>query len=353
MTETPDTQDPIRMLIVGCGGIGGVMAAKLHAARTADISVVSTNEDVYKAVQHNGFVLTGLDGQHTVAGSIERTIPDGPFDFIVLAVRPPQVEEAASQAVHALAEAGAMVVLQNGLCEHRVATIVGEPRTIGGIVSFGASMPQPGTFELTAHGGITLGTLDNGTDPRLAHLQAVFAPLGDIQISRNLLGARYSKLALNCAVSGMGTVAGVVLGRLLRHASARNLALEIMREVVRVSRAEGVDIEPIAGTFDLNWLADPDARNGGFHHWLRHLMLLIVGLKYRRLRSSMLRAIERGRAPAVAFLNGEIVARGAKHGIATPHNAAIHDTVLQIAAREVQSDIAHLETIRATARKTA
>ena len=214
-------------------------------------------------------------------------------------------------------------------------------------------MPQPGVFELTARGGITLGTIGNRTDPRLVQLQTLFAPIGNIQISMNLLGARYSKLALNCAVSGMGTVAGVALGSLLRHASARNLALEIMREVVQVSRAEGVNIEPIAGTFDLNWLADPDADNAGLHHWLRHLMLLIVGLKYRRLRSSMLRAIERGRSPAVEFLNGEIVTRGAKHGIETPHNAAIRNTVLQIAAQELSSDITNLETVRVTARTTA
>ena len=352
MTKTTDVQDQSRILIIGCGGIGGVIAAKLHAAKTANISVFSTNQDVLSAVQQNGFVLTGLDGQRSVSGSIEQTIPDGPFDFIVLATRPPQVEEAATQAAPALAETGAMVVLQNGLCEDRVAAIVGRDRTIGGIVSFGASMPRPGVFELTARGGITLGTIGNHTDPRLVHLQTLFAPLGDIQISQNLLGARYSKLALNCAVSGMGTVAGVALGSLLFESSARNLALGIMREVVQVSRGEGVTIEPIAGTFDLNWLADPDARNGGFHHWMRHLMLLIVGLKYRRLRSSMLRAIERGRSPAIAFLNGEIVVRGAKHGIPTPLNTALRDTVLRIAAKEASSDVAHLETIRAAARTT-
>ena len=60
MTEAPDNQDPTRILIVGCGGIGGVIAAKLHAAKTANISVFSTNQDVLSAVQQNGFVLTGL-----------------------------------------------------------------------------------------------------------------------------------------------------------------------------------------------------------------------------------------------------------------------------------------------------
>ena len=342
-----------RILIVGCGGIGGVVAAKLNAAKLAHVAVVSTNPDIVRAVQENGFLQTGLDGQSVAHGAIHATIPDGPFDFVLLATRPPQVEEAAQQTAHTLAENGAMVVLQNGLCEARVAAIVGKERTIGGIVSFGASMPEPGVFELTAHGGVTLGNIDNTEDPRLETLQQLLAPLGNIQVSQNLLGARYSKLALNCAVSGMGTVAGVALGALLMRVSARNLALDIMREVVQISRAEGIDIEPIAGTFDLNWLADPDASRTGPKHWVRHAMLLAVGLKYRRLRSSMLRAIERGRSPAVEFLNGEIVERGQSHQIETPHNQAIRDAVLRIAAKDLRSDMGHIEAIQATAEKTA
>ena len=37
-----------------------------------------------------------------------------------------------------------------------------------------------------------------------------------------------------------------------------------------------------------------------------------VGLRYRRMRSSMLAAIERKRTPAIDFLNGEVVIRGAE-----------------------------------------
>ena len=48
----------------------------------------------------------------------------------------------------------------------------------------------------------------------------------------------------------------------------------------------------------------------------------------------MLYAIERGRAPAVDFLNGEVVERGARHGIATPVNAEAQRTVHAIAAGE-------------------
>jgi len=342
-----------RILIVGCGGIGGVIATKLNAAKMVEVHAVSTNPEILRSVSQDGFRLTGLDGPLTAHGPIHSDIPKGTFDVVLLATRPPQAEEAARQAVASLHPDGVMVVLQNGLCEPRIAAIAGPERTVGGIVSFGASMYTPGTFELTARGGITLGSIDGKSTPRIDRLQQVLRPVGSIQITENLLGARYSKLALNCAVSGLGTVAGVQLGTLIGQTSARNLAIEVMCEVVKIGRAEGVDIEPIAGTFDLNWLADPHASRSGPHHWVRHAMLLAVGLKYRRLRSSMLRALERGRSPAVEFLNGEVVNRGETHSIDTPYNRAIRDTVLRIAAKEIESDLAHIDTIRATNSKTA
>ena len=220
-------------------------------------------------------------------------------------------------------------------------------------MSFGAGMQTPGLFEVTASGGITIGSLQAGEHARMQELVELLEPIGGIKCTQNLLGARYSKLALNCAVSGIGTIGGMELGPLLRRTQVRNMALCVMREVVQVSRAEGVRLEPIAGTFDLNWLADPSAASHGLSHWLRHAMLLLVGMKYRRLRSSMLRAIERGRAPAVAFLNGEVVQRANQHSIAAPYNHSIQDTVLRIAAGETSSDVNHIEAIMTSVQKTA
>jgi 2-dehydropantoate 2-reductase len=41
----------------------------------------------------------------------------------------------------------------------------------------------------------------------------------------------------------------------------------------------------------------------------------------------MLSALERGREPAVDFLNGEVVERAARHGIPTPVNARARELV--------------------------
>ena len=333
------------VLVIACGGIGGTIATHLAAAETCTLTVLSTNTDVVAAVQEHGFRLSGVGPSIEARGTIVSEIPEDTFDFILLATQPPQVEEAVRNAVHTLADNGAMVVLQNGLCEDRVAKICGSERTFGGIVTFGGSTDGPGEFRRTSRGGILLGRMDGKKDPRLDVLAGVLDPVAEIGQTHNLLGARFSKLAMNCSVSSLGTVAGVRLGEALSNRVARNLALGIMREAVAVSRAESVTLERLNGTFDLNWLADPDAQTHGVGHWARHLVVMGAGIKYRKLRSSMLRAIEKGRPPAIEFLNGEIVTRGAEHGIPVPVNAAVRDLVHKIAQGETSPSPTHFDAI--------
>ena len=74
------------------------------------------------------------------------------------------------------------------------------------------------------------------------------------------------------------------------------------------------------------------------------------------MRSSMLQAIERGRPPAVDFLNGELVTRGERLGIAVPVNTRARELVWQVARRERESSMGtlrHLFAETATGRGPA
>ena len=98
----------------------------------------------------------------------------------------------------------------------------------------------------------------------------------------------------------------------MQHRFVRRLALEIMTEVTQVARKEGVRLEKVSGTLDLSWIALDEAERaaaGSPSLVAKHGLLLAVGFRYRRMKSSMLSAIERGRTPAVDFLNGEVVDR--------------------------------------------
>jgi 2-dehydropantoate 2-reductase len=342
-----------RLLVVGCGGIGGIVAAHLFE-QGHDVTVLTTNGLIADAVNERGFRVRGDSSPGTVRGRAVREIPQGtrPFDFVLLATQPPQVEDAARQVLHALAPTGAMVCFQNGLCEARIAAIAGPERTLGGIVAWGASMVEPGVYDRTSAGGFVLGTPDGRPDPRLDELARILEAVGPTSVTMNLAGARWSKLAINCAISSLGTIGGDRLGALMRHRHVRRLCLEIMTEVVAVAGALGVRLEKVAGTLDLDWIAltDADRASSGSPSLVaKHALLLAVGARFRRLRSSMLAAIERGRPPAIDFLNGEIVQRGAVLGVPTPMNAAIRDEVLAIAAGRARPS---MDTLRAFFERT-
>jgi 2-dehydropantoate 2-reductase len=331
-----------RVLVVGCGGIGGVVAATLNEHAFADVIAMTTNETIAAAVRTQGFRVRGIDGERNVRGEIATTPPSGAFDWILLATQPPQVEDAARSVLHLVGETGAMVCFQNGLCETRIEKLFaknGRDHVVGGVVAWGASMPEPGVYERTSAGGFTIGRMDGAEDPRLAELAMLLEPIGPVNVTRNLAGARFSKLAINCAISTLGTLGGQRLGGLMTHRFVRRLALEIMTEVVAVARAEKVKLEKVSGTIDLDWIALTESERksrGSAGLVAKHSMLLAVGARYRRMRSSMLAAIERGRTPAVDFLNGEVVALGEKHGIATPVNAEAQRMVHALARRELQ-----------------
>ena len=108
-------------------------------------------------------------------------------------------------------------------------------------------------------------------------------------------------------------------------------------------------MQPVGGTLDIDKIAISDAERGmsigSPSLAYKHSVLLAVGFKYRRLRSSMLYALERGRPPEIDFLNGEIVRRGAALGVPTPVNAALVEAVRAIEARRSSSSLAVLRAL--------
>jgi 2-dehydropantoate 2-reductase len=335
-----------RIVVMGAGGIGGIVAATLTEVGAA-VTAVSTNPAIRAAVDKSGFRLLDDGEERTVRGWVAPA-PEGSYDLCILATQPPNVEEAALTALRHLADDAQVVVLQNGLCEDRVAAIVGAERVIGAIVAWGASMPEPGRYERTAQGGFAIGRLSGQIDDDVRRVGELLEAIGPVSVTANLRGARWSKLALNCAVSALGTIAGERLGPLVRVRRYRRLALEVMTEAVAVAKAEGVALEKVAGTLDLDWVALSDAdkaASASVSLTTKHMLLLAVGLRYRKLRSSMLAAIERKRTPAIDFLNGEIVTRGARRGIATPVNARIVETVWAIARGTLRSSRETLDAV--------
>ena len=338
-----------RVLVVGLGGIGGTVAAGL-AGTDIEVLGISRNPAVLSALRAHGYRRIGVLGDSSVPALAQAEVPaEGTFDYVMLATQPPQMCAAARAVAPLLAPTGKLVAFQNGLPERHLAPIVGSERIASCVVGWGASMPEPGVFEQTSRGRFTLGD-----EPDLDALATLLEPIAPVARSSNLVGARWSKLAFNCAISTLGTIGGDTLGALIRHTFVRRLALEIFTEVGEVTRAEGITLARLAG-LDLGWIALTEAnQRASLSLVAKHAILLGVGARYRRLRSSMLAAIERGGEPAVDYLNGEVVALGEKHGVPTPVNAAAQALVHRIHRGEQASSVETLQALyRGTRRSEA
>lgn len=347
-----------RVVVLGCGGIGGVVAGELVAAGH-DVHAVTGNAAIAQALAERGLssrLARGLHRQVSLRAQVALSPGDGPFDIALLALPPSACEAATRQLLPHLGADAPVVCLANGLVEERLGAWLPPDRVVGAVVSFGASMHGPGQVEQTSGGGFAVGGLAGEPDARVERVAALLSSVAPVKVTANLRGARWSKLAINCAISSLGTLGGDRLGALMRHRFVRRLCLEIMSEVTAVALAEGVQLEKVAGTLDLEWLAldDEERRATGSPSLLaKHAVLLAVGARYRRLRSSMLAAIERGRAPPVAFLNGEVVDRAGQRGCAVPVNAAVQHRVEALGRGEGRSSLRELQELYASTRTVA
>jgi 2-dehydropantoate 2-reductase len=339
----------MKIVVVGVGGIGGILAARLlrlGGGADVDVTVVTGNLAISAAIVEHGLRVIEVDGTHWSAASPRAPLTalgpdDGPFDLCVAATKITTLRAALTDTLPRLAADAQVVCIQNGLPEEIAASIVGPARAVGCVVGWGASMIEPGVYQRTSLGGLQLERGGVAAD--------VLGRIEDTVITEDFTGTRWSKLAINCATSTLGAIGGARLGPLMRRRFVRRLVLEIWTEVAAVARASGVKLAPVSGTLDIGRMALTDRERkaplGSPALAWKHSILVGVGVKYRRMRSSMLYAIERGRTPEIDFLNGEVVTRGARHGVPTPVNARLVAAVHDIAGGRASPSIKYLRGI--------
>ena len=146
-------------------------------------------------------------------------------------------------------------------------------------------------------------------------------------ISDNISGSLYSKLIINSCITSVGAVCGLYLGQMLVKKQVRLIFLRIMEEAMAVAIAMDINVEIFAGKLNYyNFLEE----SGMISSLKRHLFLLVLGFKYRKLKSSMLQSLERKQITEIEYLTGFITENGQKHQVPTLVNDQIFDMVREI-----------------------
>ena len=299
----------MQIIVLGAGAIGSLYGAKLAAEN--DVTLVARADHV-RAIAANGLRIEGIETKTVPVRAVTNVERLGPNTLILLTTKLPASAAALEPIAPLVRDDTTIIALQNGLNSDQIArdAVRGRGVVLRAITQFGAIFERPGTIQYMAN-GYTL--LEN--HERSSYIAAVLNAAGlDCRISPDIRTEVWRKLIFNCVVNPITTITRGKVGEIVDPRLNRLKQL-IIEECLAVASAEGVSLER-------NLLAEIDATYAGSPN--------IV---------SMQQDLVRGRTTEIDYLNGAVVALGAKYGLDCPVNSALTSIIkgMETARRKVNS----------------
>lgn len=310
----------MRVAIYGAGAMGTLLGAYISAAGK-DVDLISRNVGHITALKERGARVVGHDHFETKVTAITPDEMSGVYDIVFLMTKQRENSKVLPTIHDFLADDGVVCTLQNGLPEPSVMEVVGRKRCLGCAVSWGANTVEDGTAALTSKKKkmtFYLGSMDGHTE-KVNAVKEYLECAGKVVIEENFFGARWSKLALNSALSPLSAVTGLTFGEVAKKKQTRELALLLLNEAFAVAEECGVTLEPIQG-YNIVQLF----KSGGkFKQFVSSRLLYLGVLPHKNIISGMYFDLKDKKKCDIDFINGVILRLGSKFGVKTPVNEEI------------------------------
>ena len=320
------TCEELKIAVYGAGAMGTVLGAFLTKGGLKSVHLITRNKAHVDGLNKRGAKIV-CEAENT-----EEVIPVKAFtpsqilekyDVVFLMTKQRANKEILEFLLPYLEEGAIVCTTQNGLPEESVANVVGKNRTYGGVASFGATFLGEGKVALTSKfDGMRMQICgyENGNE-KIQTLFNVLSYVGKgtgnsefVKVTDNLQGARWSKLAINSAFSGLSVVTGNTFGKIAKQRKSRKIALGVLRECIAVAGAQGVTLEKMQG-YDMGKFL------GGktlFSRFVAYLLLPFAMKKHKKLLSGMLKDVQNSRRCEIDYIDGVVVKKGKEVGVPTP-----------------------------------
>ena len=236
-----------RILVWGAGAIGGTVAACLARAGF-DITVVDANAAHAQAMRERGLEITGpIESYVQSVPALGPHEVTGVWNTVFLCVKALHTETAARQLEPHLAADGVVVSLQNGFNELTIADIVGDRRTMGAFINFGADVIGPGVVHFGGRGAVVVGELDGRVTDRLRRVHRALLEFEPSAIvTDNIWGYLWGKMGYGALLFATAlTNASIV--EVLEARDERPALTALAHDVMAVAAAERVTVMPFNG----------------------------------------------------------------------------------------------------------
>ncbi|MCC6532343.1 MAG: ketopantoate reductase family protein [Burkholderiales bacterium] len=309
----------MKIAIWGSGAIGGAVGAAMAAAGE-DVLMVDVVPEHVEAMNRHGLVVKSAAGElrAAVRAALPREVR-GSFDFVFLAVKSQFTGDALDAIVPHLGPGSAVVSLQNGVNEPRIAQRIGAQRTIGCLVDFSADYLAAGEILRARAGNLFIGELDGALSPRLDAVRRLLEHSTRTHVCANILGFVWAKICKATLDANTALVDTNAL-ELRADRTYHPLRIQLLREGIRVAAASGVRVEAFAH-FDPAPFLDRSAAGVAAAFAVLDDMARGQAHNNTRVRTGYWRDIVvRKRKTEIEYVTGEIVHGGERLGVPTPLN---------------------------------
>ena len=319
----------MRVGVYGAGSIGAYLGGRLSAAGVAVTLVVRAPRAAAMAAEglrvsdFRGFDVTLPPAALTVATTAE-ALAD--CDCVLVTVKALDTAAAAAALAPVLGSDAIVVSLQNGVRNAEQLGAALAPRAVvAGMVGFNVLGKSQRHFHQATSGRLAIAQLSSGAPlpsgappPVAAALAAAGIPT---DVERDLAPILWGKLLFNLN-NAVNALAGVPLAEQLASRGYRRIMGACIREGHAVLERAGIAAKldvPVPTSWIPPLMALPTPL---FRLFARKMVAIDPSA-----RSSMWEDLQRRRPTEIDLLNGEIVALGRAHGIATPFNARLIELV--------------------------
>ena len=295
----------MRIAVMGSGGLGGYFGARLCDGG-ADVHFIARGAHL-EAMRDHGLRIVGPTNIHIPRVSVtDDPAVVGVADLVMLCVKLWDTDAALQQIRPMVGPSTTIISFQNGVLKDQYLKAAFDASQImGGVGYVATTIEQPGVIRQTGPmQRLLFGEFDGARSARgQAFLDACLAGGINAELSSNILREIWQKYVFLVGLSGTTTTIRKVIGPIRENAQTRAFLLDVMREVVAVGRAHGVELAENYAEVRMKF-ADEVAYD---------------------MTSSMHHDLTRGNRLEVRWLAGGVTELGKLKGVPTPLNRAISD----------------------------
>lgn len=339
----------MRVAILGCGAMGTVLGAYM-TKNGCPVDMIDNYQAHVDALNEKGAHIVGMVDMTIPVKALTPDQMEGIYDIVFLFTKQTANTVVLPNLLPHLGPDSTVCTLQNGVPEPFVAEYVGEDRTVGGTVLWGATFVAPGVSELTQDLSLSdhlfeIGEISGAITPRIQKVAEILGYMGHAAVSDKLMASRWGKLIYNACMSGMSAACGLTFGEVLEDDRTRACLSYIGHEVVTCAKAVGYtlpdkmlkNLSPAPLFFDTQ--EGYDASQEFFYR-------SYAGME--TAKASMLQDLEKDKPTEVRMINGYVSQTGDKYGIDTPFNDKIVEIVSKIEAGELPLNISNISLFDAS-----